>query len=124
VTPRLRTDIWVAALRRRAESQGAYVSIARRGSAEAGAVFVLVDCRNGTFDLYGPAPQSLLYDDESADRLFSCIAAAASPEEIQVRMESEIRFDSDLWQVDIEDGKGRAFVEIAADPTIQRFTSR
>src|SRR5258708_1883063 len=41
--PRLRSDFWIAALRRRAEAAGAFISIARRGAEEAGAIFVLVD---------------------------------------------------------------------------------
>ena len=45
--PRLRTDFWVSALRRRAEAAGAFISIARRGAEEAGAIFVQVDRRDG-----------------------------------------------------------------------------
>ncbi len=46
--PRLRSDFWVAALRRRAEAAGAFISIARRGAEEAGAIFVIVDRSTGT----------------------------------------------------------------------------
>ena len=73
-SPRLRTDFWVAALRRRAEAAGAYVSIARRGADEAGAIFVVVDRRDGRFDLYGPAPQSVFDEDQPMDRLFALVA--------------------------------------------------
>lgn len=120
---RLRTDFWVAALRRRAEEAGAYVSIARRGAAEAGAVFVLVDRRDGLFDLYGPAPQAVFDDDRPADRLFSRLAAEVSAEAAQSRIAQEVSFDPDLWLIDIEDKQGRAFVDLAP-PAEGQFTSR
>lgn len=109
---RLRTDFWVAVLRRRAEAAGAYVSIARRGADEAGTVFVLVDRRDGRVDLYGPAPQSVFGDTRPSDRLFARIAAAGSLEEASSRIEREIRFDPDLWLIDIEDREGRSFLDV------------
>lgn len=99
-------------LRRRAEAAGAFVSIARRGDAQAGAVFVIIDRRDGRFDLYGPAPQSVFDDGPPSERLFVRMAAEAQIEEVRSRMESEMRFDPDLWQVDIEDREGRAFLEV------------
>ena len=111
---RLRTDFWVAALRRRAEAAGAYVSIAKRGSEEAGAVFVIVDRRDGRCDLYGPAPQSVFDEARPPDRLFFRMIDGRPEEEARARIEREIRFDPDLWLVDIEDREGRAFVETVA----------
>lgn len=121
---RLRTDFWVAALRRRAEQAGAFVSIARHGADEAGAVFVNVDRLDGRFDLYGPAPQSVFDESRPSDRLFSLIAGDASVETTRSRMEQEVRFDPDLWLIDIEDREGRAFIELAPDTTDERFTLR
>jgi len=122
--PRLRTDFWVAALRRRADAAGAFISIARRGAQEAGAVFVVVDRRDGAFDLYGPAPQSVFDDEHPRDRLFSLIGSALSEEATQARMQQEMRFDPDLWQVDIEDREGRPFIELVVDATVSGFTAR
>jgi hypothetical protein len=116
VTPlRVRTDFWVGVLRRRAEAAGAFVSIAKRGAEEAGAVFVIVDRRDGSFDLYGPAPQSVFDGIRASDRLFLRMTAGASMADVRSRMESEMRFDPDLWQVDIEDREGRSFVDIVTD---------
>ena len=123
MTPRLRTDFWVAALRRRAEAAGAFISIAKRGADEAGAIFVLVDRRNGRFDLYGPAPQSV-FDDTPMDRLFSLLIKEASEETTRARMQQEMKFDADLWLIDIEDRDGRAFIELAPEGRGERFTSR
>ena len=122
-SPRLRTDFWVAALRRRAEAAGAFISIARRGAEEAGTVFLVIDRRNGSFDLYGPAPQSA-FSGRPTDRMFSLLAREVSEEATRARMEQEIRFDPDLWQIDIEDREGRAFAELAPDDRSAEFTSR
>ena len=113
---RLRSDFWVAALLRRAEGEGAYVSVARRGAAEAGAIFVSVDRRDGSLDLYGPAPQTAFDDSKPGERLFSCLMTQASAEQVQRRMESETRFDPDLWLIDIEDREKRSFLDVAAGP--------
>ncbi len=124
MSPRLRTDFWVAALRRRAEAAGAFISIARRGAEEAGAVFIVVDRLDGAFDLYAPAPQSVFADERPSDRLFSLVGKAMREEAAQARMQQELRFDPDLWQVDIEDRQGRAFIDLAEEPADHEFTSR
>ncbi len=121
---RLRTDFWVAALRRRAEEAGAYVSIARHGADEAGTVFVILDRRDGSFDLYGPAPQSVFDEARPTDRLFSLIVRQASQESARSRLEQEVRFDPDLWVIDIEDRQGRAFIDLVPEPFDARFTAR
>ena len=121
--PRLRSDFWVAALRRRAEAAGAFISIARRGAEEAGAIFIQVDRRDGRFDLYGPAPQSV-FDGNASDRLFTLLAREAPEETTRKRIEREMDFDPDLWLVDIEDREGRAFIETVPDDSDERFTSR
>lgn len=122
-SPRLRTDFWVAALRRRAEAAGAFISVARKGAEEAGAVFILVDRHDGRLDLYGPAPQSV-FDDRPTDRLFSPLAREVPEEKTASRMAQELRFDPDLWLIEIEDREGRCFVELAPDVANPRFTSR
>jgi len=127
MAPRIRSDFWVAALRRRAEAAGAFISIARRGAEEAGAIFVLVDRRDGRFDLYGPAPQSVFDDERPSDRLFSRLAEGATEEAARGRMEQETRFDPDLWLIDIEDREGRSFLELVAEVPREsghRFTTR
>ena len=121
MAPRLRTDFWVAALRRRAEAAGAFISIAKRGADEAGTIFVLVDRRDGRFDLYGPAPQSFFDDEGQSDRLFSLIVREATEATIRARVQQEMRFDPDLWLVDIEDKEGRAFVDLAPEAQPQNF---
>lgn len=107
---RLRADIFVAALIRRAQVKGAYAVLRRRGAPEAGAVFVRLDRLDGTAALFGPAPQSEI--DESGERRFvrmhgdEWIASAL----VEDRLKREIDFDPDLWIVEIEDRQGRDFL--------------
>ena len=63
---RLRTEIWISALIRRAESAGALVTVVKKGAIEAGTVFLIVDGGEGASDLYGPAPQSVFDTDKRA----------------------------------------------------------
>ncbi len=114
-SPRLRSDFWVAALRRRAEAAGAYVAIARRGADEAGAIFLIVDRRDARFDIYGPAPQSIFAEERPSERLFYRIAAGVTEDDARSRLEREVRFDPDLWRIDIEDRDGRPFVDVVED---------
>lgn len=109
---RLKSDFFVAALVRRAMIEGAFAAATRKGAAEAGAIFVLVDRLDGTADLYGPAPQFVV-DDKGSERLFESLARAAPRFELVERLVREARFDSDIWIVEIEDRDGRPFVDLA-----------
>ena len=121
---RLRSDFWVAALLRRAEAAGAYVTIARRGAAEAGAIFVAVHRQGDQCDLYGPAPQSVFDVEHPSERLFLKAADGVTAAELRERIDREIRFDPDVWLVDIEDRDGRPFVELVSESAGAGFTDR
>ena len=108
---RLRSDIWVAALLRRAQTEGAFATLRRRGAEQAGAIFIVVNCLDGRNQLYGPAPQ-VAFDDDTADRLFFQMLSDATSAEIDERLESEFRFDPDCWVVDVDDRQERPFAEI------------
>lgn len=111
---RLRSDIFVSALLRRAQVEGAFAAILHRGNAEAGAVFVKVAWLDGTAALYGPAPQSLIEADDAGDRLFVEMIPPGRPEEeAGMRIAKEIRFDPDAYVVEIEDRQGRHFLDLA-----------
>jgi hypothetical protein len=112
---RLRSDIFVSALIRRANGQGAFAALTHKGSEEAGAIFVKVARMDRTADLYGPAPQSV-FDEASPDRQFEQLMAAAPEFEVDDRIRSERRFDSDCWVVEIEDREGRDWDLLARHP--------
>lgn len=96
------------AIIRRAEVAGAQAYVVRKGAEEAGAVFlkisrldgkctVLDQVRQGEGDLAWVRPLGESVDEARADAYF----------------EKQMRFDPDLWIVEIEDREGRAFVDEA-----------
>lgn len=109
---RLRSDFWVAAYLRRCAVENVPAVLRRRGSAEAGAVFIKVDCLDGTAKLLGPAPQTQVADQDS-ERAFAPMHSDASigSAEVEARLKREIAFDSDLWLVELDDRAGRTFLD-------------
>jgi hypothetical protein len=113
---RLKSSIWVAAYVRRCNVEGVFAAVRRRGAEEAGAVFVKVNRLDGTAALYGPAPQSAFDEAQPYDRLFTTLLGADAPApeaDVEARMTREIRFDPDLWLVEVEDRAGRHFLDQA-----------
>ena len=111
---RLKTGIWVAAYLRRCNIEGAFAAVRRRGAEEAGAVFIIINRLDGTATLYGPAPQSAFDDAQPADRMFTAMLGGAAPvpeADIEARLAREIRFDPDVWIVEVEDRAGRHFLD-------------
>lgn len=110
---RLRSDIWVAAYLRRVAVEGAFAALRRRGSPEAGAIFVKVDRLDGTAALFEPAPQS-----EVAERGVERQWARAHREEwvesavVEARIGREVGFDPDLWLIEVEDRQGRCWLDL------------
>ena len=113
---RLKSNIWVAAYIRRCEVEGAFAAVRRRGAEDAGAIFVKINRLDGTCALYGPAPQSVFETGRPSDRPFVELAGgkASAPEsEIEARLAREVRFDPDVWIVEVEDRRGRHFLDPA-----------
>ena len=114
--PRLRSDFWVSAHLRRLNDLAIPAVLRRRGAAEAGAIFVKVDRLDGTADLYGPAPQALMAEAEDlGERRFTSVLAGGTPLDVEERLTREIRFDSDLWILEIDDREGRHFLDLAEE---------
>jgi hypothetical protein len=113
---RLKSAIWVAAYVRRCHLEGAFAVVRRRGSEEAGAIFVKISRLDGTAALYGPAPQSAFDEARPGDRRFvsSFAAGFVAEAEVETRLTREMGFDSDLWIVEVEDQGGRHFLDLAA----------
>jgi len=115
---RVKSEIWVSALLRRARAAGAFATVLHSGAAEAGAIFVIVNRGGlqGECDLYAPAPQSLAPDDDAIqDRIFERRYTNVDQATIDATLESERKFDPDLWAVEIEDRDGRAFIDISTE---------
>jgi hypothetical protein len=113
---RLKTALWVAAYLRRCQVEGVPAVVRRRGAEEAGAVFVRISRLDGTSDLFGPAPQSEFAAAEGAARAFTpSLAESPAPDAaVEAYLAREMKFDSDLWIVEIEDRNGRNFLDVVA----------
>ena len=103
----LRTDIWVAALLRRAQMAGAGAVVARRGDREAGAVLVKVARMDGTGSLFGPA---LGPDGRRIWLDLTSLAGGPSEPALDTYVARRCSQDDDLWIVEIEDPQGRSFL--------------
>jgi hypothetical protein len=110
---RLKSGIWVAAYLRRCQAEGAFAAVRRHGAEEAGAIFIKINHLDGTCDLFGPAPQASFEDAQPTDRAFSqCLKTSPAPDaEAEAYLVREIRFDPDVWIVEIEDRRGRNFLD-------------
>jgi len=92
----LSTDIWVGALIRRIEQAGSFVYVARKGDPRAGAVILKVlNLRTHETRLYRPVAEEMWRRVETADDDY---------------IARQVRYDPDLWVVEIEDVEGRTFL--------------
>jgi hypothetical protein len=99
---RLTSDFWVSALIRRVNGSGGFAHLARRGASEAGAIFIKLRKADGAYTLYGPAPQ-IAYDAAKPDeRAFVAVVQDLPEWEADEKLRGEMRFDPDLWLVEIE----------------------
>ncbi len=100
----LSTDIWVAALIKRAEMAGAFATIARRGERQFGSVIVKV-LNLKTRDSY------LLREAQQGDETVWMRPLETRDEaSLDAYIARQLTYDPDLWLVDIEDGDGRHFL--------------
>ncbi|MCT4493006.1 DUF1491 family protein, partial [Bosea minatitlanensis] len=74
--------------------------------------FVQLDRLDGRAALYGPAPQALAADD--GVRRFQLLLES-DPLAVEDRVARELRFDGDLWLVEIENRAGDPRLELARD---------
>lgn len=99
---RLRSDIFVSALVRRLFARGDFAAVERKGEEHAGAIFIRQRFRDGLETLYGPAPQSLFDEEESGMRLFEIRIERKDAQDIRATLDRELKFDLDLWIVELE----------------------
>ena len=93
--------------------EGAQAVLRRRGAEEAGAVFIKVARLDGTADLFGPAPQTAFDEARPTDRAFTpALKTQPAPEaDVEAYLARQIKFDPDLWIVEVEDRAGRNFLD-------------
>jgi hypothetical protein len=91
----LSTDVWVGALIRRAELEGANAVVVKKGDARAGAVIVKA---------YDTANRSARLWTEATGQ------ASEFESELDAYLDRQRRYDPDLWIIEIEDRQGRHFL--------------
>ena len=107
----LSTDIWVAALVRRADLAGASAVVARKGDARAGSVLVKALNRPaGTARLYGEATRG------DGERVWMQPTPSNQEPDLDRYIERALKIDPDLWVVELDDRLGRHFLTEPVEP--------
>ena len=108
---RLKTEVWVKAYLRAAAVRGCPGAVVRHGDDEAGAIFIKVTRRDGTATLYGPAPAGLDAGDRERQWVPFLKGLAASEQSVDAAVAQEVRFDSDIWVIEVESADGTHFLD-------------
>jgi hypothetical protein len=110
---RIKSGIWVSAYLRRCQVEGTQAVLRRRGADEAGAVFIKVSRLDGTADVFCPAPQTAFGDTRPTDRVFAPALRSRTVSEADAEdyLARQIKFDPDIWIVEVEDRAGRNFLD-------------
>ena len=102
-TPRLKTDIWAAALLRRWNQHTAVVAtLVRRGDADAGTVLLKISRLDGTASVLS---QTVAVDGNRA-WMRGTGAAPVVDAEAEAYIQRQRKRDPDLWVIEIEDRRG------------------
>ncbi|MHC3126362.1 hypothetical protein OB03_03225 [Brevundimonas sp. GN22] len=102
----LSTDVWVSGLIRRAELEGAFATVVRKGDARAGDVVVKA---------YNTSTRTARLFSQSVDMqgqpLWIQPVVSESEADLDAYLERRRGYDPDLWVVEIEDRHGRHFLQ-------------
>ena len=102
----LSSDLWVSALIRRAELDGAFATVVKKGDTRAGDVVVKAyDTSTRTARLYS------LSQDMQGEPLWIQPVTSEMESELDAYLERRRKYDPDLWVVEIEDRQGRHFLQ-------------
>ena len=101
----LNSDLWVAALIRRAQNAGAFAAVERKGDARGGAVLVkALNRRAGEARLFAEATRG------DGERVWMQPVASLQERDLDAYIARAARIDPDLWVVEIDDTEGRHFL--------------
>jgi len=105
-TPRLKAGIFVRALIRRVQVEGASAFVVRSGAEEAGSLILKVAKLDGTVLVLNQVRNA------KGELAWSQPLGGWSDEARAAQWcDKQVKFDPDLWIVEIEDRQGRAFVD-------------
>jgi hypothetical protein len=100
----LSTDIWVSALLKRVEIAGSFATIAKKGDARAGSVIIKV------LNLRTREAYVLREAQTGEDTLWMRPVETLNEPDVDAYIERQLKYDPDLWVVEIEDAEGRNFL--------------
>lgn len=107
MSARLTTRLWVSALLRRANDAGDFATIMRKGEESAGQVIIVARRRDGHVRVFTRTMNSL-------GRYSWTVAAEAAEEElgkINEYLDRQVRYDPDLWIIELDTGNPERFVD-------------
>ncbi|MFA9230079.1 MAG: DUF1491 family protein [Microgenomates group bacterium] len=105
MTPRLASEIWVAAYLTRLRLANIPAYVITRGDATSGVVLVKLATLDGQARVFEPR-----FDFSENRRVWAILIAGAEPDVDAALTRARTR-DSDLWVIEIEDRAGRSLLE-------------
>ncbi len=111
---RVTADIWIFVFLRRESNRGAYATVSKKGAVEAGAIYIIENHLDETYTLFGPAPQSLI-DNDNDERKFESVLVLVSEKEISSYIAKQTNFDPDIWVIETECRKGPPSLELISE---------
>ncbi|MCI5048255.1 MAG: DUF1491 family protein [Aquisalinus sp.] len=103
--PRLKTEIFIRAWLRRAQSEGAFATVARKGDPDGGLVIVKAINTDRQACAWIET-----YAVEEKNRWRPLTETFLAEIEVNEKISRELNFDRDLWLVEVEDRDGRNFL--------------
>jgi hypothetical protein len=105
-TPRLKAGIYVRALIRKVQVEGASAFVIRTGAEEAGSIILKVAKLDGSVLVLNQARNAM-------GELIWAQALGGWVDEARAAQwcDKQVKFDPDVWIIEIEDREGRAFVD-------------
>ncbi len=105
MSARLAAHVWVGAYLRRLQIEGIGVYVVARGDATAGAVLVKLARLDGTATAF-----TRVFDLETSARRWDVLCEGPEAE-IDAAISRQRGFDPDLWVIEVEDARGRHFLD-------------
>ena len=99
---RLKTKIWVQSFIKRFSNLGFIITVVRRGDDDAGAVFLKINCFESGCRVFTHARN----DQGNFSWITGTGTEMVSEEEVNKYVQRQIKYDQDIWVVEIEDPKG------------------
>ena len=107
MTPRLKAEIWVKAHIRRCFVEGSFAAVVRRGDEMAGTVLLKLNDLGGGCIVLQPTANP------DGGRLWmrGTGPTPVAEAEADAYIQKQLRYDPDIWVLEIEDREGRHFLD-------------